>query len=181
MRWTVGVLTGAAVLVLAAGCGTVTDSPDAAPPAAGTSGQPGAPQGGLPGGSGADNQPKNVNVAAALKTADKEFRLLKSGDWAGAWQLWTDTAKKDVPRDVFVAVNTACPAASRKDYQLQDVKPINNQLIELAFRRGGDTVLHAALRPGRSGWLFEPAGDVLVEYAGGADAAVSKRKAAKQC
>jgi hypothetical protein len=177
MRWTVGAITGAVVLVLAAGCGTAADT-GGPTPAPGVSGQP-APQGGQPG-STPTKAPLNVNVADALKTADKEFGLLKAGDWAGAWKLWTDTAKKEVPQKVFVEVNKACPAVLKRDYQLQNVQPINNGLIELTFRRGPD-VEHGALRAGKSGWLFEPGSGMLVEYASGAKSSIDKRRAAKQC
>jgi hypothetical protein len=178
MRWTVGALTGAAVLLFAAGCDTASDSPDAAPPATAPTGQPGGGAG-APSGPPAD-QPKNVNVAAALGTANKEFALLAKGDWAGAWALWTDATKKQVPREVFVATNRECPAALKRQYQLQNVVPVSNQLVELTFR-SGDTVRHGALRPARTGWLFEPGGDMLVEYASGADAAIAKRKSAGKC
>jgi hypothetical protein len=173
MRWTVGALTGAAVLVLAAGCNTAPDGPDAAP-----SGQPGN----SPSGQTVDprDQPKTVNVAAALEVSTQEFALLKKGDWAGAWALWTDTAKKEVPEDLFVKVNKACPAALKRDYQLQDVKPFSNELIEVTFRRG-DIVERGALRAIGDGWRFDPGATMLVDYASGADAAVAKRKAAKQC
>lgn len=179
MRLPVGAVTCAAVLVLVAGCGTAPDDPGAAQPAPGASG-PGAAQPG-----GATKPPLNVNVAQALQTAEKEFGLLKKGDWAAAWELWTDTAKKEVPSDVFVETNKACPKALKRDYQLQNVTPINNELIELVFRRG-DKVENGALRsvPGSGGketWAFEPGGSMLVEYASGADAAIEKRKTAKEC
>ena len=180
MRWTVGALTGAAVLVLAAGCNTAAEDPDATPPTAGASGPSGAPQAGKPGGAATDRTPLNVNVADALATANKEFGLLSKGDWAGAWALWTDTAKKEVPRDVFVEANKACPAALTKQYQLQDVQPVSTELVELTFRRG-DKVEYGALRTAGSGWQFEPGSGMLVEYASGAKTAIDKRRAAKQC
>lgn len=169
MRWTVGALVGAAVLVFAAGCGTAPGD-STTTPAPGVSNQPGGPT----------KPPLNVNVAEALKTAEQEFTLLKKGDWAGAWQLWTETAKKEVPKKVFVDANKACPKPLQRDYQLQNVQPVSNELIELTFRRG-DQVEHGALRPAESGWQFEPGTKILVEYANGADDVVSKRKSANQC
>jgi hypothetical protein len=180
MRWTVGALTGAAVLVLAAGCNTAADGPDAGGPTPGANGQPGAAQGGQPGGAAGSSSPVNVNVAEALKTAEKEFGLLAKGDWAGAWALWTDAAKREVPQAVFVEANTACPAALKRQYQLQNVHPVSGSLVELTFRRGDD-VEHGALRTAASGWLFEPGGGMLVEYANGAKATIDKRKADSRC
>jgi hypothetical protein len=167
MRRTVGAMIGAAVLVLVAGCESVAGGPDVTP-------APGAPQ------AGPTRSPLNVNVAAALQAADQEFKALTAGDWTGAWQLWTDTSKRQVPLNVFVAANKACPAALKKAYALQDVVPINNELIELTFRRG-DIVEHGALRAVKGRWGFEPGAASLVEYANGVDAAVDKRKADGQC
>jgi hypothetical protein len=170
MRWTAGALLGAVVLVLAAGCDT---APGSSTPS--TTGAPGRPAPASP-----TRTPVNVNVGAALEVSTKEFDLLSAGNWAGAWALWTESARKQVPRDAFVAVNRACPAALRQAYRLQDVKPINTQLIELTYRRG-ENVHHGALRAARGGWEFEPDAGTLVEYANGVDAAIAKRKAANQC
>jgi hypothetical protein len=168
MRRTVGAIIGATVLVLVAGCESVTGDPGVTP-------APGAPQAGGP-----TRSPLNVNVSAALETADREFKALTAGDWAGAWQLWTRSAKQQVPRDVFVAANKACPVPLKRAYTLQEVVPINNELIELTFRRG-DTVEHGALRTANGGWEFEPGAASLVEYANGVKAAVDRRKADGQC
>jgi hypothetical protein len=164
MRWTAGALTGAAVLVLAAGCDSASGPPSAGrPPAASPT-----------------RTPVNVNVGAALEVSTKEFQLLTAGDWAGAWALWTSSAQQQVPRDAFVAVNRACPAMLRQVYKLQDVQPINTELIELTYRRA-DNVHHGSLQAAGGGWRFEPDAKTLVEYVNGADAAIAKRKAAKQC
>jgi hypothetical protein len=171
MRWTVCALAGATVLVLAAGCGTVPAGPDATP----------APIGGASGAAGPPTRtPLNVNVAEALKVADREFAALKKGDWAGAWELWTDTTKKQVPRNTFLAVNRACPATLKKTYQLQEVKPVSGQLVELTYRRG-DAVHHGALRTAKRGWEFEPDTTTLLEYVNGVQATIDKRKAVNDC
>jgi hypothetical protein len=172
MRRTVGTVIAAAVLVVIAGCESAGD-PDVTP-------APGAPRDGGAQDGGPTRSPLNVNVAAALRTAEREFAALTAGDWAVAWRLWTDSAKRQVPMNVFVAANKACPVALRKAYTLQEVRPINNELIELTFRRG-DTVEHGALRTVQGGWGFEPDTASLVEYTNGVEATVDKRKAAGQC
>jgi len=173
MRLPVGALTGAAglVLTLVAGCGAAPGDSSGAPPAPGVNGQPG---------STATVAPVNVNVAEALKTAEKEFELLTKGDWAAAWKLWTGTAQKSVPEAVFVEVNTACPAKLKQQYLLQNVQPVSEQLVELVFRRG-DKVEQGSLRTAGAGWQFEPGATLLVDYASGAKAAIDSRKAANQC
>jgi hypothetical protein len=170
MRWTAGALTGAAVLLFAAGCDSAT-GPSSTPSSPGGPTRPAATP---------TRTPVNVNVGAALEVSTKEFKLLTAGDWAGAWALWTSSARQQVPRDDFVAVNKACPAMLRQGYKLQDVQPINTELIELTYRRG-DNVHHGSLQAAGGGWRFEPDARTLVEYVNGADAAIAKRKAANQC
>jgi len=170
MRWTAGAVLGAAVLVLAAGCDSTPEAPADATAGPTAAGQPGPPT----------RTPVNVNVAEALAVSTKEFNLLTAGDWAGAWQLWTESAKKQVTRADFVAVNRACPAALRRAYKLQDVQPVNPQLIDLTYRRG-DAVHHGALRAVGGRWEFEPDAGTLVEYANGVAAAIAQRKAERQC
>jgi len=170
MRWTAGALTGAAVLVLAAGCDS-TPGPSSAPSSPVGPGRPTATP---------THTPVNVNVGAALEVSTKEFKLLTAGDWAGAWALWTESARRQVPRDAFVAVNKACPATLRQVYKLQDVRPINTELVELTYRRG-ENVHHGSLQAAGGGWRFEPDARTLVEYVNGTDDAIAKRKAAKQC
>jgi hypothetical protein len=166
MRWTAGALTGAAVLVLAAGCDSTSGQPAAAPAPGDAGRRPAASP---------TRTPVNVNVGAALEVSAKEFQLLTAGDWAGAWALWTSSAQRQVPRDAFIAVNRACPAMLRQVYKLQDVQP-----IKLTYRRA-DNVHQGSLQAAGSGWRFEPDAKTLLEYGDGADAAIAKRKAARQC
>ena len=75
---------------------------------------------------------------------------------------------------------SAPPSDLRQAYKLQDVQPINTELINLTYRRA-DNVHHGSLQAVGGGWRFEPDATTLVEYVNGADAAIAKRKAAKQC
>jgi hypothetical protein len=174
MRWTTGVLTGAAILALAAGCGTATDGQATPAPPAGT--RSGASQ---PAGANTP-VPNGPNVAEALDTANKQFKLLAEGDWAGAYALWTDAAKKEVAAKDFQKVNKTCPVYQGEQIQLQDVKPVNMKLVELTWRHSGH-VGHSALRHNGRTWQYDPGGETLAEYASGADAAIAKRKADNLC
>ncbi|WP_173076352.1 hypothetical protein [Phytohabitans rumicis] len=163
-------LIGAAVLAFATGCGTAPgEGPTATNPMVAQSAVPGTP---------VSNGP---NVAEALDTANSQFKLLADGDWAGAWGLWTDAAKKEVPQKDFEKVNKTCPAAQKGvKIDLQEVKPVSMELVELTWRQG-DKVGHSALRLTGKKWQYEPAGETLVEYASGADAAIAKRKSSSTC
>lgn len=173
MRWTSGVLFGVAVLALATGCN-------------GPQGDNAGPPGGLPSEASAPVSlegtpvPNGPNVQEALDAANKQFALLAEGNWVSAWGQWTDAAKKEVPQKDFEKVNQACPFQKGKKIELQDVRPVNMELVELTWRQG-EKVGHSALRLTGGKWQYEPAGDTLVEYAGGVDAAIAKRKSANQC
>jgi hypothetical protein len=170
MRWTTGALIGAAVLVFAAGCGTTPSDQGQGTP----SGTPGVASPPAPG--SASPVPNGPNVQQALDTANREFKLLADGNWAGAWGLWTDTAKKEVTQKDFEQVNKTCPAHRGVQIQLQDVRPVSMELVELTWRRG-ESVGHSSLRLSGGKWLYEPGGETLAEYASGADAAIAKRRA----
>jgi len=174
MRWTSGVLLGVAVLAFATGCN-------------GPQGDNAGPPGGVPsdsvsapGPGDGTPVPNGPNVQEALDVANKQFTLLAEGNWKDAWGLWTEAAKKQVAQKDFEKVNTTCPAQKGLKIELQDVRPVSMELVEVTWRQG-DKVGHSALRLTGGKWQYEPAGDALVEYASGADAAITKRKSANQC
>ncbi|MFC0531154.1 hypothetical protein [Phytohabitans kaempferiae] len=172
MRWTSGLLLGVAVLAFATGCNGPQGDNAGPPPAQGETTAPAPVEGSV--------VPEGPNVQEALDVANMQFTLLADGDWAGAWGQWTDTAKKEVVQKDFEKVNSACPFQKGLKIELQDVRPVNMELVELTWRQG-DKVGHSALRLTGGKWQYEPAGDTLVEYAGGADAAIAKRKSSDQC
>ncbi|MER7460015.1 hypothetical protein [Micromonospora sp. NPDC126480] len=169
MRRTTAALIGAVLLAVATGCGTGTGGQ-------GTPAPPGASQ---PAADGTP-VPNGPNVAEALDVANKQFKLLADGEWAGAYALWTDAARKEVAQKDFEKVNRACPYLEGEQIQLQDVKAVNMELVELTWRHG-DHVGHSALRHDGKTWRYDPGGETLVEYASGADAAIAKRKADNLC
>lgn len=164
MRWTSGALIGVVVLALVSGCGTGNNQGGGAsqPPVA-------APV--------VSNGP---NVADALDVANKQFKLLADGDWAGAYALWTDAAKKKITKKDFEKVNTACPFYKGDPIELQDVKPKNMELVELTWRHAGH-VGHSALRQIGKTWQYDPGAETLAEFTKGANAAITKRKADNVC
>ncbi|MEV0426466.1 hypothetical protein [Micromonospora sp. NPDC050495] len=167
MRWTTGALIGVAILTLASGCGA---DPATSPP--GTA-QPGA--------TGAQTPvPIGPNVAEALEVANKQFTLLADGDWAGAYALWTDAAKKEISKKDFEKVNKACPFFKGDRIELQDVKPASMELVELTWHHAGRTG-HSAIRQTGKTWRYDPGGETLAEYASGPDKAIAKRKADNAC
>ncbi|BCB87807.1 hypothetical protein [Phytohabitans suffuscus] len=172
MRWTSGVLLGVAVLAFATGCNG-PQGDNAGPPGGVPTEAAPAPVEGTP-------VPDGPNVQEALDVANRQFTLLAAGSWADAWGQWTEAAKKEVAQKDFEKVNKTCPAQRGQKIELQDVRPVSMELVELTWRQG-DKVGHSALRLTGGKWQYEPAGDTLVEYAGGPDAAIEKRRSANQC
>ncbi|MDP9796703.1 phytoene dehydrogenase-like protein [Catenuloplanes nepalensis] len=162
MRWTSVLLVGAATIALAA-CGTAPGSPAAVPAVPGT----------------AAAVPKSANVADALEVVNAQFAAVNAGDWAKAWDAWTDAAKDEIAKDVYVKTNEACPALKKAVFELERVTPVDDTTVDVGWRRDGISE-HGTSRLAGTGWRFDP-GSTLVEYAGGADAAIAKRKEAGEC
>lgn len=162
MRWTSALLVAAATITLAA-CGT-------APGAGG--GTPAMPD-------TAAAVPKSANVAEALEVVTAQFAAVNAGDWAKAWDAWTDAAKDEIAKDVYVKTNEACPAFTKAVFELERVTPVDDTTVDVAWRRDGISE-HGTSRLVGTGWRFDP-GSTLVEYAGGADTAIAERKAAGTC
>ncbi|MFI5839325.1 hypothetical protein ACIA8K_06360 [Catenuloplanes sp. NPDC051500] len=166
MRWTSGLLVGVAMAVTVTGCGSAPGSS--------------TPGGAAPAGTGAAPAvPKSANVAAALDVVNAQFASIKAGDWATAWDGWTDAAKDEIAKDVYVKTNEACPALTAAAFELERVTPIDDTTVDVGWRRDGISE-HGTSRLVGTVWQFDP-GSTLVEYAGGVDAAVAKRTAAGEC
>lgn len=169
MRWTSGMLVGAATVALATaltGCGTAPGSPT--PDGAGPAGTGGAPA-----------VPKSANVAEALDAVNAQFAAIKAGEWVTAWDAWTDAAKDEIAKDVYVKTNEACPALTAATFELERVTPVDDTTVDVGWRRDGVSE-HGTSRLAGTVWRFDP-GSTLVEYAGGADAAIAERTAAGEC
>ncbi|WP_033342490.1 hypothetical protein [Catenuloplanes japonicus] len=167
MRWTSGLLVttalATALIGALAGCGTA----------------PGSATPGVGGSAPAPVVPKSANVAEALDTVNAQFAAIKAGDWATAWDAWTDAAKDEIAKDVYVRTNEACPALTAAAFELERVTPIDDTTVDVGWRRDGISE-HGTSRLVGTVWQFDP-GTTLVEYAAGADAAIAKRTEAGEC
>jgi hypothetical protein len=166
MRWTSGLLVGAVLAATLTGCGTAPGS--STPDGVGPVGSAAAPA-----------VPKSADVAAALDAVNAQFASIKAGDWATAWDAWTDAAKDEIAKDVYVRTNEACPALTAAAFELERVTPVDDTTVDVGWRRDGISE-HGTSRLVGTVWQFDP-GTTLVEYAGGADAAIAKRTEAGEC
>src|SRR4051794_40331123 len=88
-------ILAAAVVSLSAGCSDDSD-------AEATSGGAAAGAGGGAGGA----EPKTIE--GAKLAAQTTFDRFSGGDFAGAWEMYSDNAKKVINRDDYVKLNETC-------------------------------------------------------------------------
>ncbi len=124
------------------------------------------------------NDPRTV---AAAKTAVEAVDRQLSGDYAGAWELYTADGKAAISKDDFVRLQTACPPKSRG----QQARALEGRLedpntavirIEVAGQTAARTMRY---EDGR--WLIEPSDSAMADFKLGVDQAIAKEKAAGNC
>jgi hypothetical protein len=122
-------------------------------------------------------QPKTIEGAKAA--AQTVFDRFSGGDFAGAWDMYTEAGKKAVSKADYVKLNTAC---SRKGLAIT---------LSSARMEGTDkaVVIAKQLVAAQSytmvyeadAWKLEPAKEGLALYAKGADKAIAAQKKAGTC
>jgi hypothetical protein len=159
-RATLAVL--AAVTVLAAGC----------------SSGPGHRQPAKPATNAPSNDPRTVAAAkVAVEAVDRQL----SGDYAGAWELYTASGKAAIGKDDFVRLQTACPPKSRG----QRAKAVQGRLEDpntavIRIEVAGSTAARTMRNEGGH-WLIEPSDTAMADFKLGVDQAIAKQKAAGTC
>jgi hypothetical protein len=124
------------------------------------------------------NDPRTV--AAAKAAVEAEDRQL-SGDYAGAWELYTASGKAAISKDDFVRLQTACPPklhgqqARATEGRLEDP---NTAVIRIEV--AGQTTARTMRNEGGH-WLIEPSDSAMADFKLGVDQAISKQKAAGNC
>jgi hypothetical protein len=155
--------TVTATAVLAAGCST---HPQRRQPQAGTPTH--APS----------NDPRTV---AAAKVAVEAVNRQLSGDYAGAWELYTASGKAAISKDDFVRLQTACPPKAKG----QQAKALEGRLEDpntavIRLQVAGETAART-LRNEGGHWLIEPSDSAMADFKLGVDQAIAKEKAAGNC
>ena len=68
-------------------------------------------------------QPQDAQTAQV--TAEQVFENLSGGDWAGAWELWTDTAQSAIAKDAYVDLVSTCTSLQGA-YVVAGRPPVND-------------------------------------------------------
>jgi hypothetical protein len=127
--------------------------------------------------SSAPAQPKTTEAVTAA--AQEAFDRYTSGDFAGAWQMYTAAGRGAVSKADYIRLNTTCPklqgiqvkiAAARVEGDKATVRAQIGPLVDsytLAYEGGQ--------------WLLEPTATAMADYKQGVDKTIAARKAAGAC
>lgn len=120
----------------------------------------------------------------ARTSAQQEFGLLAAGDWAGAWERWTDAAKEALSEDDFIRLDTACPPALGVSRVVGSATRIDPVTVVVTWRAGtgaGESVGQDTMTYQDGAWRFTPDDATLAGYRLGVGALVAKLTAAGAC
>lgn len=111
-------------------------------------------------------QPQDAQSAQV--TAEQVFDNLTEGDWAGAWDLWTDNAKTAIGKDAYVDLVSTC-TAQQGDYVVTGVTPVDDSTATIKWSHtpaGGtaDQSGTSTVRYQNGAWRFEPDAAALAAY-----------------
>jgi hypothetical protein len=123
-------------------------------------------------------QPTGIEVAKGI--AQAELGMLAGGDWAGAWELWTTSAKQAMSKADFIALNKECQPKLGVLYEIQDVKPVAALAVAVSWQHAA-TKGSGTMKYENGSWHYEPDATQLADYRMGAKALIAKRKADKTC
>ncbi|GAB3871758.1 hypothetical protein ACFPIJ_03145 [Dactylosporangium cerinum] len=110
-------------------------------------------------------QPQDTQTAQV--TAEQVFDNLSDGDWAGAWELWTDTAQSAIAKDAYVDLVSTCTAL-QGDYVVTGVTPVDDSTATVKWTRtpasgsaasGANTIKYQ-----KGQWRFEPDATSLAAF-----------------
>jgi hypothetical protein len=102
-------------------------------------------------------QPQDAQTAQV--TAEQVFDNLSDGDWAGAWELWTDTAQSAIAKDAYVDLVSTCTGL-QGDYVVTGVTPVDDSTATVKWTRtpagGSATSGTNTIKYQNGQWKFEP-------------------------
>ncbi|MEV4511483.1 hypothetical protein AB0K00_21220 [Dactylosporangium sp. NPDC049525] len=110
-------------------------------------------------------QPQDAQTAQV--TAEQVFDNLSDGDWAGAWELWTDTAQSAIAKDAYVDLVSTCTAL-QGDYVVTGVTPVDDSTATVKWTRtpagGSATSGTNTIKYQNGQWKFEPDATALAAF-----------------
>jgi hypothetical protein len=166
------VVTVMLVALLADGCEAGRDAGSTAVAPAPTVASPG---GSYPAGPG--REPRTL--AAATRLARTEESRYRSGDYAGAWALWTSSAQRVFGRADFVGYHAACPGG-RVPLEVTGVR-LSGPLTAVVEMRAAGYRASYEPRYEHGHWRWQPTDEDLAFYRRGLAGAIAEAKAEGSC
>lgn len=123
--------------------------------------------------------PDDRSMEAAQRMAQAEMDAFTSGDYAGAWDLWSARGKSAISRTDYIRLNTECKPLQGLPFVIKSIRPEGDGAVFIA-ERGGLTFSFALVFEDH-GWRFIPPAENLAGYAKGVDALIAEKKAADSC
>jgi hypothetical protein len=122
-------------------------------------------------------EPKTAKAATAI--AEEQALRYSSGDFAGAWEMWTDEAKEIFSREDYVTLGETCAGTGVP----LEVDPARLEGADEAVVRAGlgDIKTSHKLKYDDGHWKWEPAPDDIKIYELGLQGAIKARKAEDSC
>jgi hypothetical protein len=107
------------------------------------------------------------DVQSAQVAAEQVFDNLSEGDWAGAWDLWTDNAKTAIGKDAYIDLVSTC-TGQQGQYQVTGVTPVDDSTATVKWSHtptGGAAMTGTSTVKYQNGaWRFEPDPAALTAY-----------------
>ncbi|WP_238013063.1 hypothetical protein KZZ52_07185 [Dactylosporangium sp. AC04546] len=109
------------------------------------------------------------DAASAQVTAEQLFDNLSEGDWAGAYDLWTEAAKTSIAKDAYIDLVATC-TAQQGEYMVTGVTPVDDATatIKWSHTPTGSTAAPligtSTVRYQNGAWRFEPDAVSLAAY-----------------
>lgn len=110
-------------------------------------------------------QPQDAD--AAQLAVEQLFSLIVGDDWSSVYDLWTDEAQKQIPKDTYVNLISTCPEQGDQ-YKVTDVKTVNPTTATVSWTRekpgGGEQAGSTTVRYESGAWRVEPDPAALAAY-----------------
>jgi len=111
-------------------------------------------------------QPQDAQSAQVI--AEQVLDNLSDGDWAGAYDLWTDSAKSAIGRDAYIELVSTC-ATQAGEYQITGLTPVDDSTATIKWSHtptSGGTAMAgtSTVRYQNGAWRFEPDAAALAAY-----------------
>lgn len=130
---------------------------------------------------GGGNDDSAGDKGAVVKAAQEENSRYASGDFAGAYDLWTDAAKKVMSRTDYEKYAKAC-AGTGVTAKITFARWSNDAKTRAIIRQSiGSFAASNELRLQDGAWRWQPGADAIAMYALGADGAIAAAKKDGSC